>query len=56
MKSLLNDRRFIHGRNFSNEQTSSAKVIYNDAVPAQRSTADSTGKQTQIYYLTQHFK
>ena len=47
MKSSFDDGRFITRRNFWNEQPLSADVIYNDAVQTQRSTADSTGNQTQ---------
>ena len=53
MRSLLNDNiRFVNKRNFRNKQALSAMVIYNDAVHTQRSMADSTGNQTQRYYLT----
>ena len=45
--SPLNERRFITRRKFWNEQALSAEVIRNDAVHTQRSTADSTGNQTQ---------
>ena len=52
MKSPFNDEIFITRRNFWNEQALSEDVIYNDAIYTQRSTADSTGNQTQRYYLT----
>ena len=47
MKSSFNDRRFITGRNFLNEQALPATIIQNDADQTQRSTADFTGNQTQ---------
>ena len=47
MKSLFNDGKFITRRTSWNEQALSADVTYNDALHTQRSTADSTGNQTQ---------
>ena len=52
VESPLNDRRLFNERNFQPEQVPSAKVIYNDTVHIQRSTADSQENQTQRYYLT----
>ena len=52
MKTPFIDGRFITRRNFWNEQALSVDLIYNDAVHTQRNTADSTGNQTQRYYLT----
>ena len=46
-ESPFDDGKFITRTNFWNEQALSADVIYNEAVHAQRSTADSTENQTQ---------
>ena len=52
-KSPWNVGWFITRRNFWNELSVSAEVVYNrDAVHTQCSTADSTLNQTQKYYLT----
>ena len=47
MKNPLDDTRLITRRKFGNEQAPSTKIIYNNAVHTQCSTADSTGEQTQ---------
>ena len=47
MKNPLNNKGFINSRNFCNDQAPSAEVIYNNVVHTQRSTTNSTGKQTQ---------
>ena len=49
MKSPFNDGIFINRRNILDEKAPLAKVIYNDTVHAQRSTADFKENQTQRY-------